>query len=189
MKKAELRKKYLTKRSELEKTQVQLWSKQIFEVLIKNFPLQASQNLHIFLSIDKFNEVQTKDFIEYCWNREINVFVPKMEAGQLKSIQIFPETVFTKNSWGILEPDAPSTKHPRFDYVITPLLYCDQLGNRVGYGKGYYDSFFSTINAEAVKIGVSFFAPEETISDVNSLDVPLDYLVLIDKILSFKGLL
>jgi 5-formyltetrahydrofolate cyclo-ligase len=33
-----------------------------------------------------------------------------------------------------------------FDYVITPLLYCDSFGNRVGYGKGFYDQFFQTIN-------------------------------------------
>ena len=29
-----------------------------------------------------------------------------------------------------------------FDYVVTPLLYSDDKGNRVGYGKGFYDAFF-----------------------------------------------
>ena len=72
-----------------------------------------------------------------------------------------------------------------YDFVITPLLYADQFGNRVGYGKGFYDRFFSEINRNAVKIGVSFFPPNEEIDDVSDFDVPLNYLVTPTEVLSF----
>ncbi|WP_332020468.1 5-formyltetrahydrofolate cyclo-ligase, partial [Kaistella sp.] len=68
-----------------------------------------------------------------------------------------------------------------------PLLYCDQQGNRVGYGKGYYDGFFETVNVETLKIGISFFGPDEEIDDLRENDIPLDYLVTPAEVLSFLG--
>ncbi|HAO28766.1 MAG TPA: 5-formyltetrahydrofolate cyclo-ligase, partial [Chryseobacterium indologenes] len=48
-------------------------------------------------------------------------------------------------------------------YVITPLLYCDRKGNRVGYGKGFYDGLFQNVLSETKKIGVNYFDPDEYI--------------------------
>ncbi len=66
------------------------------------------------------------------------------------------------------------------------MLYCDYKGNRVGYGKGFYDSFFETLSEETKKIGVNYFNPEEIIDDVWENDIPLDYLVTPDAVLSFS---
>lgn len=74
-----------------------------------------------------------------------------------------------------------------FDYVITPLLYCDVLGNRVGYGKGFYDRLFQNIHPKTVKIGVNYFSPNEIVADCNWYDVKLDYLVTPTEVLSFES--
>jgi 5-formyltetrahydrofolate cyclo-ligase len=50
--------------------------------------------------------------------------------------------------------------------VFVPLLAFDKKGNRVGYGKGFYDAFLSKCKPETIKIGLSFFEAEETIDDV-----------------------
>ena len=119
----------------------------------------------------------------------MRVFVPKIVKGKLISIEINKETPLLKNSWGIKEPAGNDDCDIKdFDLIITPLLYSDQLGNRVGYGKGFYDRFFSEINPDAAKIGVSFFPPNETIEDVSAYDVPLNYLVTPTEVLSFAGL-
>jgi len=81
--------------------------------------------------------------------------------------------------------DFANTWDIKFDIVITPLLYCDNQGNRVGYGKGFYDIFFSKIDRSTLKVGVSFFPPVALISDVSQQDVPLDYLVTPTEVLSF----
>ena len=73
-----------------------------------------------------------------------------------------------------------------FDFVLTPLLYCDSKGNRVGYGKGFYDQLFSQLSSKTKKIGVNFFNPDENIDDLWENDIPLDYLVTPEDILSFK---
>jgi 5-formyltetrahydrofolate cyclo-ligase len=89
------------------------------------------------------NEIDTWFFIDYFFKNNIRVFVPKIFKGTLISVEINPETTFVKSFYGITEPESNTDSGEKdFDFVITPLLYCDHEGNRVGYGKGFYDDFF-----------------------------------------------
>ena len=184
--KAELRKLYLEKRKTLSNDEVLILSEKILENFILQFNVIENQSVHVFLPIKKFNEIETKFLIEYFWKRKVNVFVPKIFKNKIISVKLTPETVLKENSWGILEPISNENECSNFDFVITPLLYCDKKGNRIGYGKGFYDEFFRTINADAKKIGVNYFPPIESIDDVSDFDVKLDYLVTPVETLSFS---
>ena len=186
MKKQELRKKYLEKRKTLSTDEVLLLSEKIYKNFILQFNVIENQDVHIFLPIEKFNEIETKFFLEYFWSKNVNVFVPKIHQNKIISVRFSPETTLKENSWGILEPISNKNECSGFDFVITPLLYCDKKGNRIGYGKGFYDEFFKTINADAKKIGVNFFPPIDFIDDVSGFDVKLDYLVTPEETLSFS---
>lgn len=184
--KAELRKLYLEKRKTLSNDEVLILSKKILENFILQFNVIENQSVHVFLPIKKFNEIETKFCVEYFWKRKVNVFVPKIFQNKIISVKLTPETILKENSWGILEPISNENECSNFDFVITPLLYCDRKGNRIGYGKGFYDEFFRTINADAKKIGVNYFPPIESIDDVSDFDVKLDYLVTPVETLSFS---
>jgi 5-formyltetrahydrofolate cyclo-ligase len=71
------------------------------------------------------------------------------------------------------------------DVVFVPLLAYDKLGNRVGYGKGFYDKFLNQCKPDVLKIGLSFFEPEELIEDVFENDVKLDFCVTSEKVICF----
>lgn len=188
MKKSDLREKYLKKRESFSKEQVFSLSEKIFRNFTDNFILSENQKVHCFLSIPEKGEVYTQLFLNEFFKRDIRVFVPKIYRKKLISVEITAETPLLKNSWGISEPESNEDSGERdFNYVLTPLLYCDQQGNRVGYGKGYYDGFFETVNAETLKIGLSFFGPDEEIDDLRENDIPLDYLVTPAEVLSFLG--
>lgn len=188
MKKSDLREKYLKKRESFSKEQVLSLSEKIFRNFTDNFKLSKNQKVHCFLSIPEKGEVDTQLFLNEFFKRDIRVFVPKIYRKKLISVEITAETPLLKNSWGISEPESnEDSGESDFDYVLTPLLYCDQQGNRVGYGKGYYDGFFETVNAETLKIGLSFFGPDEEIDDLRENDIPLDYLVTPAEVLSFLG--
>jgi 5-formyltetrahydrofolate cyclo-ligase len=58
--------------------------------------------------------------------------------------------------------------------VFVPLLAVDYQGQRIGYGKGYYDRFLATIDPKVIKIGLSIFEPIPHIPS-ESFDIPLDY--------------
>ncbi|MDN3605518.1 5-formyltetrahydrofolate cyclo-ligase [Kaistella yonginensis] len=186
MKKSEIRKVYLEKKKTLVPAEISILSKNIFENFIAQFYVKENQIVHCFLSLPEKGEVDTTLFINYFFENNIQVFVPKIIKGKLIALEITAETPLIENSWGIKEPaGSEDCGVKNYDFVITPLLYADQFGNRVGYGKGFYDRFFSEINRNAVKIGVSFFPPNEEIDDVSDFDVPLNYLVTPTEVLSF----
>ena len=187
MLKKDLRKIYLEKRMTLSKDEVNFLSEKIFDEFILQINVIENQKVSIFLPISKFNEINTLEFIKFLWSKKLNVFIPKIIDKDLISVIFTSETVLIQNSWGILEPLSNQNEETVFDYVITPLLYCDSFGNRVGYGKGFYDKFFQTINSDAKKIGVNYFAPTDIIDDISELDVKLDYLITPDEILSFSS--
>ncbi len=188
MLKAELRKEYMHKRKALSDDEAFFLSEKIFENFISYFKPLPGQKVHIFIPIQKFREIDTKLFIDYCLSRNIRVFVPKVVQTELISVEIFTDTHYEINPWGISEPVADEDSGiSDFDFVITPLLYCDRKGNRVGYGKGFYDGFFENVSAGTKKIGVNYFNPDENIDDVRKNDIPLDYLVTPDAALSFSG--
>ncbi|WHF50411.1 5-formyltetrahydrofolate cyclo-ligase [Chryseobacterium gotjawalense] len=189
MKKAEIRKIYLAKKEKLSKVEIEAFSKKIFTRFMSEFPLKENQKVHCFLSIPEKGEVDTNEFLNYFYENKIRVFVPKMIKTELIALEITKETPLIKNSWGIKEPAGEVDSGVKdFDFIITPLLYSDHFGNRVGYGKGFYDRFFSEVNPNAVKVGVSFFPPQEQVEDIAEFDVPLDYLVTPTEVLSFGNL-
>lgn len=187
MKKSEIRKIYLEKRKNLSQDVVFLLSERIFENFINFFKPVSNQKVHIFVPIEKFKEINTQIFIDYFLSRNIKVFVPKIVDTKLISVEIFSDTQFETNNWGISEPVSNEDSEVLdFDFVITPLLYCDFKGNRVGYGKGFYDQFFENISKNSKKIGVNYFNPDDIIDDVWENDIPLDYLVTATDVLSFS---
>lgn len=186
MKKSDLRKKYLEKRKLLSDIEIFQQSEEIFKKFVEYFKPLPEQKVHIFIPIHKFKEINTQLFTDYFFSRNIKVFVPKIADAKLISVEIFKDTEFVVNQWGISEPisneDSGITD---FDFVITPLLYCDSKGNRVGYGKGFYDEFFESVSRRSKKIGVNYFNPDENIDDIREEDIPLDYLVTPTDVLSF----
>lgn len=183
--KSELRTIYKEKRMALSKDEVNLLSKKIFENFILQFSASENQLISVFLPIEKFNEVDTSYFINFLFENNNRVFVPKVVGDIMEHVEVFPDSEFDVSPWGIKEPVSEEyIDSVTFDLVLTPLLYCDIKGNRLGYGKGFYDKFFAA-NEIKNKIGLSFFEPLELISDINNLDIKLDMLITPKSVLQF----
>ena len=186
MKKSDLRIKYTKQRETLSQDEVLFLSEKIFLNFLQKFKFKENQKVHCFLSMLEKKEIETRFFIECFFKNRIGVFVPKIFKGKMISVEITPETAFIKSFYGILEPESNlDSGETEYDFVIAPLLYCDDKGNRVGYGKGFYDEFFESINPNCFKVGVSLFQPREKIDDVWEKDIPLNYLVTPVEVLSF----
>lgn len=183
--KTELRTIYKAKRMALSQDEVDFLSQKIFKQFILQFNSIENQVISVFLPIKKSNEVNTKIFIDYFFENNNRVFVPKIQDGKMISIEIFPDTEFKINSWGIPEPTSDKSEIVEYDYVLTPLLYCDRFGNRIGYGKGFYDQFFAHHLGIRKKIGLNFFNPNEDINDKSVTDIALDGLITPDRYFEF----
>jgi 5-formyltetrahydrofolate cyclo-ligase len=103
----------------------------------------------------------------------MNTKEPDMEA-----VSCHADTIFEANAINILEPLENEIIHPGdIDLVLIPMLVCDVNGNRVGYGKGYYDRYLSRCRKDCIKVGVSYFEPIDIIEDANSFDIPLNFCI------------
>ena len=69
--------------------------------------------------------------------------------------------------------------------ILVPLLAYDLQGNRVGYGKGFYDRFLAKCNANVQKVGLSYFEPLDSIGDAESFDIKLNSCISPEKIWIF----
>jgi 5-formyltetrahydrofolate cyclo-ligase len=128
------------------------------------------------------NEIPTQQILGYLKFRNpgLLISIPKInnETKQIEHFIYREEMAMVINKFGVKEPsDGDRIEATDVDVVLTPLLAFDKSGNRVGFGMGFYDKFFSQCRPDAIKIGLSFFEAEEIIEDTNGHDIPLNYCV------------
>lgn len=63
-----------------------------------------------------------------------------------------------KGPFGIPEPESAAVSLTRIDVVIVPGLVFDLAGERLGYGKGFYDRVLGQLHKDALSVGVAFEA-------------------------------
>lgn len=187
MTKAELRNTYKLLRKDLPETQIEELSLNIANQLL-TLSIWEHEFYHIFLSIIEHKEVNTDYILNILSGKDKHIVISKSDFTTLEMSHVLltDSTKIKKNEWNIPEPidGIPiSTKH--INVVFIPLLAFDKAGNRVGYGKGFYDKFLSKCKPETLKIGLSFFESTEEITDVFEGDIALDYCVTPNKIYSF----
>lgn len=186
MLKKDLRIKYKNLRHLLTTASVESQSISIANSLL-NLPIWNRDFYHIFLPIRDKNEIDTLTILSVLQGKDKNILVPKVSTdGTLISYLLTDSTKFEISTLGVPEPiDGIKVEPHQIDVVFLPLLAFDKSGNRVGYGKGYYDRFLSDCSADVIKIGLSLFEAEDVITDSNENDIPLDYCVTPSKTYSF----
>ena len=151
-------------------------------------PIWEKTYFHIFLPIEAHNEVNTEFILHLLSGKDKEIVVAKSDFDTLAMTHFLltDNTKFQKNQYNIFEPvDGIEVPPSKLDVVFVPLLAYDSNGNRVGYGKGFYDKFLSQCKEEVIKVGFSFFEPEENITDVSPNDIRLDYCVTPETIHKF----
>lgn len=179
MNKSELRKQFLAQRKAIPSEQKAEWDAWLADALIKVLDEQDIRVLHTFVPIEKFAEVNVLDSLK-SWqlsHEERALVIPKVAQHQMEMSHFLwtPDLSWEESAWGIKEPKEGKLANLHLiDAVLTPLLSIDEEGQRVGYGKGYYDAFFTQTPSKALKIGIGYFPPVERIDDLHPSDVPLD---------------
>jgi len=188
MLKKELRTIYKNKREALDSNEIEKRSLNILDLFTEKFELR-NKTISIFLPIKKAFEINTFHFLKQ-WqeNPSIKVTIPKSDF----SNNTLTHHLFSKgeklelNSYGIPEPiNNKIIDEKQIDIVIVPLFTIDKNGNRVGYGKGFYDRFLNKCKKNCLFIGINLFEEIEIIDNVNKFDIKLDYCITPKNILKF----
>lgn len=179
MLKKELRAKYKALRNQLSENDVEELSLAIANKVL-SLPIWEKTYFHIFLPITEHKEVNTEFILHLLSGKDKEIIVSKsdFETKNMTHFLLTDNTKITKNQYNIPEPiDGLEVPTSKIEVVFVPLLAFDKTGHRAGYGKGFYDKFLTECKPETIKIGLSFFEPEEKIVDVFENDVKLDYCV------------
>ncbi|PWT95343.1 MAG: 5-formyltetrahydrofolate cyclo-ligase [Bacteroidetes bacterium] len=189
MKKKEIRQKYRELRKELSDPALEKLQ-DLLLIRFQQLQLPFLNYVHVYLPMDHHREPDTFHLVEYLKFRNpgINIVIPKTDFKKnlFENILYTDETELVKNEYNILEPaNGERIDADLMDLILVPLLAFDRSGNRVGYGKGFYDRFLSTCRADALKVGISFFEPLDHIDDTDDFDIPLTHCVTPERIYEF----
>lgn len=187
MDKKALRQKYKEKRQKLSSEEIEENSLVIANNLLR-LKVWEKTYFHVFLPIVEQKEVDTEFVLQVLAGKDKEVVISKsdFETREMSHFLLTDNTKVVKNEYNIPEPvNGLPVPTEMIDVVFVPLLAYDKQGNRVGYGKGFYDKFLSQCKPDVIKIGLSFFEPEEQIDDILETDVKLDFCVTPEKILQF----
>lgn len=116
------------------------------------------------------SEASTKAIISALSEMDKRIYLPRVE----KDIMVAaPLGEMKKGAFGIKEPTAKAYCG-EIEVTVIPLLAVNSKGNRIGYGKGYYDRYLKDKHTLKVGLGYSFQIEE---FEADEWDIPLDAFV------------
>ena len=179
MTKTELRTQYKALRQNLSEVEIEEMSLAIANgVLALN--IWDKTYFHVFLPIEEQKEVNTEFLLHLLSGKDKEIVISKSDftTRKMTHFLLTDNTKIKKNEYNIPEPvDGIEVPSAKIQVVFVPLLAFDLNGNRVGYGKGFYDQFLAECHPDTLKIGLSFFEAEKLISDVYETDIRLDFCI------------
>ena len=187
MKKEAIRLLYKSKRKALTDIELSDISLNISEKIFNEFDL-TEKTISLFLPIKKLNEIDTYLILEKAKNKGNKIAMPQtnFSSNELTHILFNSYDQIEMSAFGIPEPYAGEIIQPEnFDIVFVPLLAIDKHGNRVGYGKGFYDRFLQKCSPDCLFIGLHLFDQMEEIDDITDTDIRLDFCVTPTTLIKF----
>ena len=166
------RKKYLNIRKNI--TNKEELDKNIYQKVINNKHILAADTILIYVSTK--DEVDTINIIKYLIKFK-KIAIPKIENNQMNFYYIDDLSKLKKGYFNILEPISNNIVISFNNTVsITPGICFSKDKYRLGYGKGFYDKFYSR-HEEIYKIGLCY---QELLLDnipYDNFDIKLDEII------------
>lgn len=171
--KAELRKIFAGKRKKNIPAEAVLQAAVLIEKICAWEPFSSAECAAVYVSFGA--EFPTRELIRRALASGKIVCVPRVDGENLRLFKIrVPEKDLEPGAFGILEPKKSCEEIPAaFPKIhIVPALAFDLCGNRLGYGKGFYDRFLKSVPAETVKLVVGYDFQLTEILPAEKTDVP-----------------
>ena len=142
----------------------------------------SNQNIHLFYPIEGKNEVNTWPIHhKLIKTNQLHTSVYNSVSNQWDCVCFDANSAFVKNRYNVPVPDPfKHAKWDKIDIILMPLLCFDDYGNRIGYGKGFYDRYLRNIKKvypKILSIGVAFSFQKHHNLPVNNQDFKLDYII------------
>jgi len=173
-----IRKEALNRRKSLSEQEREMKNQLIIEKLMTVDAYKTAQNILIYASYNY--EVDTDLLILKSMVKGKKIYMPKVDGDDMEFYRVFSLDELKAGAFGIREPY--DIEH--FMYLgdskslcILPLASFDDCGNRVGYGKGYYDKYLAKRHVDSL-IGIAYECQKtDVLIEVDEFDKKLDYVI------------
>jgi 5-formyltetrahydrofolate cyclo-ligase len=174
--KAELRRKALAARDGLDPADRQAASGAIARALLALPELAAARLVGVYWPIR--SEVDPRPAATGLLARGQAVALPQVTAAGLVFRQWREGDTLVAGRFGLSEPD-PAGPPVDPDALIVPLAAFDPAGQRIGYGRGYYDGAITRLSRErpVLTVGVAFAVQAVAHVPAEAHDRPLDLVI------------
>lgn len=177
-----LRSSLRKQRRQLSRFQQIRAEQQSFRQLIRQPEFLRAQKVGLYLSA--FGEVQTHLLIEYCFQKNKQVFLPMICNMNQHLVWVsisqkqYRNRRFAHHALGMREPMTSRGFHvAHLDLLIMPLLACDRVGTRMGMGGGFYDRTLASAPHRPFRLGLAHqFQFLNEVLNKNNWDQSLDAL-------------
>ncbi|MBI3716817.1 MAG: 5-formyltetrahydrofolate cyclo-ligase [Betaproteobacteria bacterium] len=119
---------------------------------------QAARSVLVYLSFG--SEVDTHAIFEAVLRDGKTAVLPRVDALERKLClhRVTGMDDLAAGVWGIREPHPhlPVTNIADIDFVLVPGVAFDRIGNRLGYGAGYYDRLLAGAPATLARVAAAF---------------------------------
>lgn len=169
-------------RLDLTKEQVAKESKLIYNQIIDNKIFERAEVVMSYMSFQ--NEIDTEKINDYVISCGKKLLLPKMVDREIIKPIEYTGKFKIDNSFGIKEP-VGETYNGDIDLIIVPGVVFDREGNRIGYGRGYYDRFLK-LYPRTRKISLAYEFQILDRLEVEEHDEKIDEIVTKNNIIRIK---
>ncbi len=180
--KDEIRKKILKIRNSISTYELLERSNKIISKLELQKEFREANRILCYISFD--NEVYTHGLIKkYCKSKKIAVPYISKEDIHLSYIHGWDE--LKAGTYGILEPSViERAEEKEIELAIIPGIAFDRNGNRIGYGKGYFDRLLKRMNAVKIALAFDFQIVDAIATEKH--DVKMDKIITDKEVITFS---
>lgn len=175
------REKFKTLRSELPRKTIHRKSKTIWEILRKLPEFKDTETVSFYVSKRDNGEVETREMISDSLKMDKKIVVPYVDEKDLKLSQIQDlQSDLEIGNFGVLEPKKESRKDfpvKEVDLILIPGLAFDKEGNRLGYGKGYFDRLLKKASKKSTFLGLAFDFQITNHVPAGNRDIPVNEVI------------
>lgn len=183
--KERMRSELLLKRRTLDPEPWRMKSREACRRLEGLEALRHALSVHCYISMDGEREVSTRDLLEWLCSERKAVYVPYGGKASTGAARYPAGACLMPSCFGPPVPEgAMACDVQRYDVVIVPLVGFDRAGGRIGFGKGWYDRFFRSLDAcgnRPLRIGLAFAMQQVDKVPCDPWDERLDLVVTEDE--------
>jgi 5-formyltetrahydrofolate cyclo-ligase len=143
----------LERRNKLNSLEIAKRSKSIQEFVINSKEFRQAKVVGAYFAFG--SEVNTELIIEQAKTLVKKIALPRVEEDKITFYELSSIKSLIRGRFGIMEPP-PSVPISEIDILVVPGIAFDKTGNRLGYGKGYYDRLMSGKQTFSIGLAYSF---------------------------------